>query len=59
MDDSCAEKIICPQCRVETQLSVQLGKKVSSYIKIIPITLHITFYSLLLNTMRHEFREGR
>ncbi|MCP9258905.1 Brain tumor protein [Dirofilaria immitis] len=24
MDDNCAEKIVCPQCRVETQLSVQL-----------------------------------
>ncbi|VIO90844.1 B-box type zinc-finger protein ncl-1, putative [Brugia malayi] len=25
MDDNCAEKIVCPQCRVETQLSIQLG----------------------------------
>lgn len=26
MDGNSAEKIVCPQCHVETQLSVQLGK---------------------------------
>lgn len=30
MDDNCAEKIVCPQCRVETQLSIQLGKGIYS-----------------------------